>query len=57
MDLTEVLNRLECIDYDVRIKISETTGEIKEEAYLDHEALLLAIELVEKEVNDEQTRA
>ena len=48
MVLTEVLNRLESIGYDIRQKISETNGEIREEACLDHDALLFAIELVQE---------
>ena len=48
MVLSEVLNRLESIEHDIRIKISETTGEIQREARLDRGALLFAIELVQE---------
>ena len=52
MELTEVLNRLESIEFDVIRKISETTGTRREEACLDHEALLIATEFFLKGANN-----
>ena len=50
---SEVLRRLESIEHDIRIKISETTGEIQREARLDHGALLFAMELVQEGQDNE----